>query len=133
MRIPSPHYTRHFYQSLLASLALFFFFLIIRRPPRSTLFPYPTLFRSQADLGRQCWGATVVNPQQHQPGIDASVALTRLPLALTAVIGHPYRNGQALSRANPHPYSAIVGERLWPLAHQQSLLRFHGVLIPALL
>src|SRR2546422_6872286 len=25
-----------------------FFFLMIRRPPRSTLFPYTTLFRSQA-------------------------------------------------------------------------------------
>src|SRR2546425_8159069 len=36
----------------------FFFFLMIRRPPRSTLFPYTTLFRSllygtaQARLGR---------------------------------------------------------------------------------
>src|SRR2546430_12918916 len=30
----------------------FFFFLMIRRPPRSTLFPYTTLFRSLArDLG----------------------------------------------------------------------------------
>src|SRR2546426_12155502 len=28
------------------SLALLFFFLMIRRPPRSTLFPYTTLFRS---------------------------------------------------------------------------------------
>src|SRR5260370_2742856 len=28
------------------SLSLFFFFLMIRRPPRSTLFPYTTLFRS---------------------------------------------------------------------------------------
>src|SRR2546429_6366850 len=27
----------------------FFFFLMIRRPPRSTLFPYTTLFRSLAD------------------------------------------------------------------------------------
>src|SRR5436190_3551465 len=26
---------------------VFFFFLMIRRPPRSTLFPYTTLFRSQ--------------------------------------------------------------------------------------
>src|SRR3712207_6949783 len=26
-----------------------FFFLMIRRPPRSTLFPYTTLFRSRAD------------------------------------------------------------------------------------
>src|SRR2546421_9897064 len=28
-----------------------FFFLMIRRPPRSTLFPYTTLFRSQAEDG----------------------------------------------------------------------------------
>src|SRR3712207_7029466 len=27
-------------------ICLFFFFLMIRRPPRSTLFPYTTLFRS---------------------------------------------------------------------------------------
>src|SRR5256885_6675243 len=27
---------------------MFFFFLMIRRPPRSTLFPYTTLFRSVA-------------------------------------------------------------------------------------
>src|SRR3712207_8368674 len=29
-------------------IVLFFFFLMIRRPPRSTLFPYTTLFRSLA-------------------------------------------------------------------------------------
>src|SRR3989442_3668593 len=29
----------------------FFFFLMIRRPPRSTLFPYTTLFRSSDLLG----------------------------------------------------------------------------------
>src|SRR3712207_7754446 len=33
---------------------MFFFFLMIRRPPRSTLFPYTTLFRSLA-------GSTGVN------------------------------------------------------------------------
>src|SRR5258706_2629491 len=36
---------------------VFFFFLMIRRPPRSTLFPYTTLFRSSvmpAGLGRPC-------------------------------------------------------------------------------
>src|SRR3712207_8121415 len=27
---------------------MFFFFLMIRRPPRSTLFPYTTLFRSRS-------------------------------------------------------------------------------------
>src|SRR5258706_15894389 len=30
----------------------FFFFLMIRRPPRSTLFPYTTLFRSLGDSNR---------------------------------------------------------------------------------
>src|SRR2546422_7803912 len=32
---------------------MFFFFLMIRRPPRSTLFPYTTLFRSV--LGLAAW------------------------------------------------------------------------------
>src|SRR2546430_13243510 len=31
-------------------MALSFFFLMIRRPPRSTLFPYTTLFRSLREL-----------------------------------------------------------------------------------
>src|SRR2546430_7063369 len=39
----------------------FFFFLMIRRPPRSTLFPYTTLFRSirpiEGDLERVVAGA----------------------------------------------------------------------------
>src|SRR5258705_1798554 len=34
-----------------------FFFLMIRRPPRSTLFPYTTLFRSQ--------GLDIVNIESH--------------------------------------------------------------------
>src|SRR6266540_3946081 len=33
---------------ILSSFLFFFFFLMIRRPPRSTLFPYTTLFRSPA-------------------------------------------------------------------------------------
>src|SRR5207248_9676032 len=32
------------------TLAISFFFLMIRRPPRSPLFPYTTLFRSRAAL-----------------------------------------------------------------------------------
>src|SRR5688500_19983201 len=36
---------------------LFFFFLMLRRPPRSTLFPYTTLFRSVSPSARttSCW------------------------------------------------------------------------------
>src|SRR2546430_4464923 len=37
--------------------ALYFFFLMIRRPPRSTLFPYTTLFRSVAKPeNERSWG-----------------------------------------------------------------------------
>src|SRR5262245_66222982 len=36
--------------SLVLTFFFFFFFLMIRRPPRSTLFPYTTLFRSQQDV-----------------------------------------------------------------------------------
>src|SRR2546422_5426210 len=34
---------------MLSTFFFFFFFLMIRRPPRSTLFPYTTLFRSPVD------------------------------------------------------------------------------------
>src|ERR1017187_10580391 len=38
-------------------LFFFFFFLMIRRPPRSTLFPYTTLFRSTSTrtIWPACW------------------------------------------------------------------------------
>src|SRR2546430_12391776 len=37
----------------LSPFSFFFFFLMIRRPPRSTLFPYTTLFRSCARQTQQ--------------------------------------------------------------------------------
>src|SRR3712207_8193283 len=40
-------------------LCLCFFFLMIRRPPRSTLFPYTTLFRSAARPPEQGDGLAV--------------------------------------------------------------------------
>src|SRR2546429_1366934 len=38
-----------FFKVSTSLLIFFFFFLMIRRPPRSTLFPYTTLFRSLPD------------------------------------------------------------------------------------
>src|SRR5256884_9341507 len=58
-----------FYRKAIAS-PLFFFFLMIRRPPRSTLFPYTTLFRShrvrqiQLTLERWRW---LPSDYQHSP------------------------------------------------------------------
>src|SRR2546422_2602974 len=38
-------------------MMFFFFFLMIRRPPRSTLFPYTTLFRSRRQHPDRPWGS----------------------------------------------------------------------------
>src|SRR6266496_5956298 len=40
-----------FTRNLLSAIVFLFFFLMIRRPPRSTLFPYTTLFRSPCRPG----------------------------------------------------------------------------------
>src|SRR5690349_24983901 len=54
--LSSPSLDTMFLRLLLLLLFLFFFFLMIRRPPRSTLFPYTTLFRSRSGT-RRCASA----------------------------------------------------------------------------
>src|SRR2546429_7051371 len=77
------------------SLQIFlFFFLMIRRPPRSTLFPYTTLFRSLVTVPANRLLAEVHNGKQRMPAIlaesdhaawlsgalqDASLALKSYP------------------------------------------------------
>src|SRR5215217_2795552 len=51
--------------ALVDHLLVRFFFLMIRRPPRSTLFPYTTLFRSARPGGRR---------PRHAPGMRAGRA-----------------------------------------------------------
>src|SRR3982750_4937913 len=41
-------------RTALSVMLFFFFFLMIRRPPRSTLFPYTTLFRSLVAANGNC-------------------------------------------------------------------------------
>src|SRR3712207_7645896 len=56
----------------------FFFFLMIRRPPRSTLFPYTTLFRSRLQaVGLKAHVVPVLVVAQHElhlpdPGLVAA-------------------------------------------------------------
>src|SRR5439155_15206812 len=62
--------------NLALHLYFFFFFLMLRRPPRSTLFPYTTLFRSQGagPAGADAQGYPVsASPRaegDHHPGVD---------------------------------------------------------------
>src|SRR3712207_6868027 len=56
----------------------FFFFLMIRRPPRSTLFPYTTLFRSDQSVVR--FSRTRISPVLRQP--NTATARSSLPSPL---------------------------------------------------
>src|SRR5947199_10356581 len=53
-----------------------FFFLMIRRPPRSTLFPYTTLFRSDAEGGDHAERGGL--GRGRQAGVDRDRKSTRL-------------------------------------------------------
>src|SRR5260221_6822321 len=69
------------YRMIIKSLSLsFFFFLMIRRPPRSTLFPYTTLFRSFCEETRLTlrWSFFQPSPSPSAAaGVPASGASTR--------------------------------------------------------
>src|SRR3712207_7285152 len=67
------------------------FFLMIRRPPRSTLFPYTTLFRSQATLAPG-------NVDLSHAATVAIIGLTAL-LALAAIDSPP---GGIIARSEEH-------------------------------
>src|SRR2546426_3454395 len=60
---------------------MFFFFLMIRRPPRSTLFPYTTLFRS---IGLDQGGAFATNLRVFIGGskANATTAITNGTVAV---------------------------------------------------
>src|SRR5258707_5033218 len=67
-------YTLYCMNAKLHTISLFFFFLMIRRPPRSTLFPYTTLFRSWW-LGHESFSSNI---------------LLGLPIVLGAVALHAW-------------------------------------------
>src|SRR5688572_31704413 len=90
---------------IFCSSYFFFFFLMIRRPPRSTLFPYTTLFRSVPGLDQ---GRAEVDP-----GRDAG----RPRLDRLAELGHGI--GEA-AEAERHPAAQEVGHL--PLAELGQLV-----------
>src|SRR6478672_12819410 len=59
----------------LSKSIFFFFFLMIRRPPRSTLFPYTTLFRSdpgRCHEGREPGGRGLHGPDRKSTRLNSS-------------------------------------------------------------
>src|SRR5256885_10695078 len=72
-------------------LAMFFFFLMIRRPPRSTLFPYTTLFRSASGPG-----PADVEPLHRLPGAVGGGQAAHRP----AAAGRSRRQDRKSTRLN---------------------------------
>src|SRR5438132_14246579 len=58
-------------------LLFFFFFLMIRRPPRSTLFPYTTLFRSGRVPGGLAEAGDAVPRSRGRRGVERHRRLDR--------------------------------------------------------
>src|SRR2546428_2308155 len=102
------------------SACFFFFFLMIRRPPRSTLFPYTTLFRSrdagvgpsmrQEQLSAALFERTEIRSEEHTSELQSRSDLVcrlllekkkegrqRAPPRLTACGSQPHRVGDPAS------------------------------------
>src|SRR5256885_17243617 len=66
----------HFTSVCFLYYVFFFFFLMIRRPPRSTLFPYTTLFRSaraERGPGRPGFGSSLRRRPRSAFGVSVPV------------------------------------------------------------
>src|SRR2546422_4466734 len=74
-------------------MRILFFFLMIRRPPRSTLFPYTTLFRS--------WNRKA--PPAREPAFAPSAPLGPLE-ALLALDDHAFRDRKSTRLNSSHGY-----------------------------
>src|SRR5208337_5395660 len=69
--------------SLFVSILRFFFFLMIRRPPRSTLFPYTTLFRSgQEPSPRSTPPTASADPRRTPPRSEEHTSELQSPMYL---------------------------------------------------
>src|SRR5687768_17999115 len=82
--------------SVLKRLVLMFFFLMIRRPPRSTLFPYTTLFRSAQVPGLHPAEASSLGgfgPAQARSEEHTSELQSRLHLVCRLLLEKKNKNG----------------------------------------
>src|SRR5690606_40748995 len=63
------------------------FLSLMRRPPRSPLFPYTTLFRSSSPSHRTTDGAGPSGPAPSRPGSDHAVGASGVEAVEDAVLG----------------------------------------------
>src|SRR5215203_6469578 len=80
---------------LLPLIRRFFFFLMIRRPPRSTLFPYTTLFRSDPVAGQGRLGLPHLAPHKNRSEEHTSELQSRQYLVCRLLLEKKKKKAQA--------------------------------------
>src|SRR6266542_6168418 len=121
-------YTGQNQQPTDSSLHLFFFFLMIRRPPRSTLFPYTTLFRSPrrrlVAVARDEVVVEILAARSHAADVEGEARLDHGAAGGDIVAHHHGHGGSDIEPGQglpaPRPGEAFV-ERA--LEHTQALWR----------
>src|SRR2546430_9809334 len=83
----------YFFSLVAYLLSHFFFFLMIRRPPRSTLFPYTTLFRSRirSAPGLCSNGTSTLSPRRSKGPAARSRSSPAMPLWPPSELRQPRR------------------------------------------
>src|SRR3712207_1498894 len=107
--------------SLRSPHSVSFFFLMIRRPPRSTLFPYTTLFRSTWDVRLPLAVALLLVTRRTWVHFTVGRHRYAMPLALSFVLIGFFlwlaENAATLLRAWQYPSQ----ESVWTLVHAAKL------------
>src|SRR3989304_8876989 len=92
-------------------LLFLFFFLMIRRPPRSTLFPYTTLFRSSQSLrSRARWNCTCTIVGSSRSEEHTSELQSRLHLVCRLLLEKKNKSHKR-ERIDTQPTSRTAGGR----------------------
>src|SRR3712207_8258443 len=86
-----------------------YFFLMIRRPPRSTLFPYTTLFRSSPNLYLYCSsgeevGKATISIQGNNKNKIFSFELDKVFITAVSISGSPGRSEEHTSELQSRQY-----------------------------